>query len=61
MGKEYLSSVNSGAFYLIVAGVLTFITIMCVVFLVRSYRAGIKIGMDKAVLKKTIISYLKTF
>jgi len=56
MGKEYLSSVNSGAFYLIVAGVLTFITIMCVVFLVRSYRAGIKIGMDKAVLKKTIIS-----
>ena len=56
MGKEYLSSVNSGVFYLIVAGVLTFITIMCVVFLVKSYRAGIKIGMDKAVLKKTIIS-----
>lgn len=53
---DYLSQVNSGWFYLIVALVLTFITIMCVVFLVKSYRAGIKIGMDKEVLKKTIIS-----
>lgn len=56
MGKEYLEQVNSGILYLIVAGILTFITIMCVVFLVKSYRAGIQIGMDKAVLKKTIIS-----
>lgn len=53
---DYLSQVNSGQFYLIVALVLTYITIMCVVFLVKSYRAGIKIGMDKAVLRKTIIS-----
>lgn len=54
--SDYLSQVNSGWFYLIVALVLTYITVMCVVFLVKSYRAGIKIGMDKAVLKKTIIS-----
>ena len=54
--NEYLSQVNAGAFYLIVALVLTFITAMCVVFLVKSYRAGIKIGMDKKVLKKTILS-----
>lgn len=54
--NEYLSSVNAGFLYLIVAAVLAFITILCVVFLVKSYRAGIKIGMDKAVLKKTIIS-----
>lgn len=53
---DYLSNVNSGTFYLIVAGVLGFVTIMCVVFLVKSYRAGIKIGMDKQVLRKTIIS-----
>lgn len=53
---EYLANVNSGIFYLIVAGVLGFVTIMCVVFLVKSYRAGIKIGMDKQVLRKTIIS-----
>lgn len=53
---DYLSCVNAGVFYLIVAAVLAFITIMCVVFLVKSYRAGIKIGMDKEILKKTIIS-----
>lgn len=52
--NEYLSSVNSGMFYLLVAEILGFITIMCFVFLVKSYRAGIKIGMDKKVLKKTI-------
>ena len=50
---DYLSQVNSGWFYLIVALVLAYITVMCVVFLVKSYRAGIKIGMDKEVLKKT--------
>ena len=53
---KYMSQVESGAFYLIVALVLGFITIMCAVFLIKSYRAGIKIGMDKKVLKKTIIS-----
>lgn len=53
---DYLSQVNSGWFYLIVGLVLAYITVMCVVFLVKSYRAGIKIGMDKEILKKTIIS-----
>ena len=53
---DYLSNVNAGILYLIVAGVLAFITVMCVIFLVKSYRAGIKIGMDKQVLRKTIIS-----
>lgn len=52
--NDYLSRVNSGIFYLLVACVLGFITIMCVVFLVKSYRAGLKIGMDKKVLKKAI-------
>ena len=52
--NEYLNSVNSGAFYLLVAGILGFIMIMCFVFLMKSYRAGIRLGMDKKVLKKTI-------
>ncbi len=54
--SDYLSQVNAGALYLLVALVLGYITIMCVVFLVKSYRAGLKIGMDKKVLKKTILS-----
>ena len=52
--EQYLASVNAGSFYAIVAGVLAFITLMCVVFLVKSYRAGIRIGMDKKVLRKAI-------
>ncbi|MBQ9845360.1 MAG: DUF5058 family protein [Oscillospiraceae bacterium] len=54
--NNYLSQVNAGSFYLIVALVLAFITIMCFVFLIKCYRAGVKIGMDKAVLRKTITS-----
>ena len=52
--NEYLQKVNSGTFYLMVAIVLGFVTVMCFVFLIKSYRAGIKIGMDKKVLKKAI-------
>ena len=54
--NEYLSQVNAGPLYLIVALVLAYITAMCLVFLLKSYRAGIKIGMDKKVLNKTILS-----
>lgn len=54
--EAYKAMINSGVFYLIVAGVLLFITVMCFVFLVKSYKTGIAIGMDKAVLRKTIIS-----
>ena len=56
MNSEYVASVNSVFFYLLVALVLAFITVMCFVFLVKSYRAGIAIGMDRKVLKKAIIS-----
>lgn len=52
--EQYLSSVNSATFYTLVAGILGFITIMCFVFLVKSYKAGVAIGMDPKVLKKTI-------
>lgn len=52
--EQYLAGVNSMTFYAIVALVLGFITVMCFVFLVKSYKAGIAIGMDPKVLKKTI-------
>ena len=53
---SYLESVNAGSFYLIVALILGLMTILCAVFLIKSYRAGIAIGMDPKVLKKTITS-----
>ena len=54
--SEYLSQVNAPSFYLIVAVILLLVTLMCLVLLVKCYRAGIRMGMDKAVLKKTITS-----
>ena len=54
--NSYLSSVNAGYFYGIVAVVLTFIMAMCLVFCMKSYRAGVAIGMEKKALKKVITS-----
>ncbi len=54
--KDYLNVANSGAFYLIVALALAFVVAMCFVFLIKSYKAGIEIGMDKKDLKKVITS-----
>ena len=56
MNNDYIASVNSGPLYLMVALVLTFITVMCFVFLIKSYRAGIAIGMERKVLRRAIIS-----
>ncbi|MBR6800702.1 MAG: DUF5058 family protein [Eubacteriaceae bacterium] len=56
MNTQYLQSVNSPMFYLIVSLVLAFITLMCFVFLFKSYKAGLKIGMDKKILTKAITS-----
>ena len=52
--NEYLQAVNSPQLYAIVAIVLTVMTAVCVLFLVKSYRAGVRIGMDKKVLRRTI-------
>lgn len=54
--SEYLASVNSGAMYLLVAAVLAVMTVVCAVFLVKSYRAGMKLGMDRKVLRRAITS-----
>ena len=53
---NYLESVNAMSFYVIVALVLTFVVAMCVVFLVKSYKAGIALGMDPKALKKVMTS-----
>lgn len=50
----YFDSVNAPSFYLLVALILGTMTVLCAVFLVKSYRAGIAIGMDPKILKKTI-------
>lgn len=54
--NSYLSLANSAPLYAIVAFILGFIALECVVFLIKSYKAGVQIGMDKKVLNKTIRS-----
>ena len=53
---NYLETINSVPFYIVVALVLTFVVAMCVIFLVKSYKAGIALGMDPKDLKKVMTS-----
>ncbi|MCP1101861.1 Na+-transporting methylmalonyl-CoA/oxaloacetate decarboxylase gamma subunit [Aequitasia blattaphilus] len=54
--ESYRQIANSGLLYLVVGMALLFIVIMSLVFLVRSYRTGMKIGMDKKILNRAILS-----
>lgn len=49
-----LQQLNSPVLYLICGGIILFVALVCVVFLVRAYRAGLAIGMDKTKMKRTI-------
>lgn len=49
-----MSQLNSPVLYLICGGIILFVALVCVVFLVRAYRAGVAIGMDRTKLKRTI-------
>lgn len=53
---SYLEAANSLPLYLIVGGILLFIALLCVLFIVKSYRAGLKLGMDRKVLRGAITS-----
>lgn len=56
MEVSLLDRLNSPAMYGIVALAIGLVVAMCVYFMVKSWRAGVKVGMDKAVLRKAIIS-----
>lgn len=51
-----LDQLNSTSLYLISGGIILFVAIMSLFFLIRAYRAGIAIGMDKTKLKRAITS-----
>lgn len=46
---------NAPVLYVIVAIILAAVVAQAVFFLVRAYRRGVKIGMSKAVLNKTMV------
>lgn len=51
-----LDVLNSAPMYLICGLIILFVALTCVVFLVRAYKAGIAIGMDKKKLKYAVTS-----
>ena len=53
---QVLDQLNSGGMYLICGGIVAFIAVVCVVFLVRAWRAGKALGMDTTRMKRAITS-----
>lgn len=53
-----LSQLNSGAMYLICGSIVLFVALVCVLFAVRAYRAGLAIGMDRTKLRRTVTASL---
>ena len=51
-----ISQLNSAPLYLICGGIVAFVAAVCIVFMVRAYKAGIAIGMDPVKLKRTLTS-----
>ena len=49
-----IAQLNSMPLYLICGGIVAFVAAVCIIFMVRAYRAGIASGMDPAKLKRTL-------
>lgn len=52
--NNILAQLNSVPMYAICGGIIAFVAVVCVIFLVRSYRAGLAIGIDPARMKRAI-------
>ena len=53
---SYLDQANASSLYITVGIILLLLTLLCVLFIIKSYRAGVKIGMKKEVLRRAITS-----
>ena len=51
-----LSQLNAPPIYLICGGIIAFVVILCVIFLIRAWRAGVALGMDRRAMKRAITS-----
>jgi len=49
-----LEQLNSGGVYLICGSIVAFIAVVCVIFLVRAWRAGKALGMDTTRMKRAV-------
>ncbi|MBQ7895404.1 MAG: DUF5058 family protein [Oscillospiraceae bacterium] len=51
-----LSQLNSPFLYLICGGIIATVAVICIIFMVRAWRAGLAIGMDKTKMKRVMLS-----
>ena len=49
-----LEQLNSGSIYLICGSIVAFIAVVCVIFMVRAWRAGKALGMDTTRMKRAV-------
>lgn len=49
-----LSQLNAPPIYLICGGIIAFVAILCVIFLIRAWRAGLALGMDRTKMKRAV-------
>lgn len=57
---QILSLLNSWPLYAICGGIIAFVAVLCVIFIIRAYKAGIAMGIDKSKMK-TVITSSATF
>ena len=54
MNESVLARLSSAPIYMICGGIVAFVAVVCVVFMVRAWRAGIAIGMDRTRMKRAV-------
>lgn len=53
---DIMSKINSVPIYGVCSTIIVLVVLLCIIFILKSYKAGIEIGMDKSVLKRVMIS-----
>lgn len=51
-----LKTLNSPMLYLICGGIIAFVGVTCLIFMIRAYRAGLAIGLDVKKMKRAVTS-----
>lgn len=49
-----LSQLNSPAVYAVCGGIVAFVAAVCIVFIVRAWRAGVALGMDRTKMRRVV-------
>ena len=56
MDRTVLQQLNSGSIWLVCGGIVALIAVVCVVFIVRAWRAGKALGMDPVRMRRAVTS-----